>query len=1053
MAGLAGAAAAWSVCGAHMAGVGLLARFSGDTWFDADVSRVLADMALTRESAGYRSTVHPLFSLLTVPGVRLLQALGASIEHATGIIIASVAALWAASLFAVLRRLGCRQFDAALFTLLGITSAAAIFWFPVRETYPLGSLGILVAIALVASTPSRRWPWIVASAATLAVTITNWMVALLGAALLLPIRRGVQVTLAALVLVGGLWVIQKQIVPGSAFFVPNRGEAKYMEAGTASRARRVATVLLIHSIVAPRVDILRADSFPLPLVRRDRRSPDQLSIQHAGLGSAGFGSVAATAAWLGLLGWGVIRSARWDQERRIWLVVLGSVGGQFALHVLYGRETFLYAMHWAPLLVILAAGTTLTPWRPLALALASIVLLAGGAGNLAQFRRAAGLFGLERYQVEREIQRRPHDPWPRTTGHVIMAPPGTEEHRKSYHEPGGGLSPVPGSFGVALWVTDEEGRLLTTSERIQLDSISQTYSSKPATAVPAIRTRTPYYDAEWSRDSDSSLWHLDLHPRTAPGRRLELVIRSVGPAGGPVHSIAWTGGRLRIEDTWTVVVTPGPERVAVGHEGDTAWRGTPAGAQTWNGEDGWGYARLQLPRARVRVTITSDVITKGETALAPLVPQPELRLPDPRFAASVRAAVDNLTMSLVGDEPRPADPLYTPVPEARSSAYIAVALARAGQLPIAKRLASFLARSDFYGPHGAEADAPGLGIWALVEIAEQVNDTTYARQLWPDVHRKAGLIEDQITAMDTLRAAPLNTPVPEDREIDPTVVAAPSQAGLIVGRLGRRWAPLYTTGIAVLGLERAAELGTLVGAVEDARRLRARARRLQADWLAASRSPGPHDLDDLSAAVRAAGLAGSAEALDSLVPTVERHRASRSDSLDGHADPGSHSFAIAGAHGWLLRGNPGSSWQTLLWFWDHQESPGLYTWARSDREADTYGWWDYVRCWVDPHEVTPDYEIAAQILLLQLDMLAVLKRSPEPTLVVGAGVPAAWIDSSFAVRDLQVAGRSIDWCWDGTRMEVSLRGAPLPVQLGAGFPRSATATLKVHHGPGLNCRV
>jgi len=58
--------------------------------------------------------------------------------------------LWFSSLFILLRLIGCRQFDAALFSILAATSAAAIFWFVIPETYSFGSLSILLALGLTA---------------------------------------------------------------------------------------------------------------------------------------------------------------------------------------------------------------------------------------------------------------------------------------------------------------------------------------------------------------------------------------------------------------------------------------------------------------------------------------------------------------------------------------------------------------------------------------------------------------------------------------------------------------------------------------------------------------------------------------------------------------------------------------------------------------------------------------------------------------------------------------------------------------------------------------
>ena len=65
--------------------------------------------------------------------------------------------------------------------------------------------------------------------------------------------------------------------------------------------------------------------------------------------------------------------------------------GQMVLHSVYGNPTFLYAPHFLPLLVALAALSWFTPVRWPALALAAVVCVAGGVSNVQTFQSAAAL--------------------------------------------------------------------------------------------------------------------------------------------------------------------------------------------------------------------------------------------------------------------------------------------------------------------------------------------------------------------------------------------------------------------------------------------------------------------------------------------------------------------------------------------------------------------------------------------------------------------------------------------------------------------------------------
>ena len=103
-------------------------------------------------------------------------------------------------------------------------------------------------------------------------------------------------------------------------------------------------------------------------------------------------------------------------------------------------------------------------------------------------------------------------------------------------------------------------------------------------------------------------------------------------------------------------------------------------------------------------------------------------------------------------------------------------------------------------------------------------------------------------------------------------------------------------------------------------------------------------------------------------------------------------FTLAEAHQWLFLNRPEQVWTTLQWFWQHQASRGLYTWWEGSGEENTSGRWEDVRGWVKPPYVTPHYWTAAEMLLLQLDMLAYTDlATPEPTVVIGAGIPTQWL--------------------------------------------------------------
>jgi hypothetical protein len=84
-----------------------------------------------------------------------------------------------------------------------------------------------------------------------------------------------------------------------------------------------------------------------------------------------------------------------------------------------------------------------------------------------------------------------------------------------------------------------------------------------------------------------------------------------------------------------------------------------------------------------------------------------------------------------------------------------------------------------------------------------------------------------------------------------------------------------------------------------------------------------------------------------------------------------------------------------------------------------------VRGWVNPPYVSPHYGTAAEVALLQLAMLAFVDESNlQPQLVVGAGVPNAWLPERMSVTGLRTRLGQVSWDWDGRRLRIRAPGFP-----------------------------
>ncbi len=664
---------------------------------------------------------------------------------------------------------------------------------------------------------------------------------------------------------------------------------------------------------------------------------------------------------------------------------------------------------------------------------------------------AAGQIPTARQQVLEAMRQRPDDPWPRGQGHVPLAVPGSEELQKAYHEPGGSFSPAVRSFGISLWITSPEGRIVRTSDSIPLAELKQKLVWRAGVVQPSIATQTSEYRTVWSVGPANGGAHLALSARPA-GHKIMLAIRSVGPAGAAIESLRWNGRRLRINGRFSVVIVPAPASVYVGTEGTAGWTMAHGEARDCAGQNGWCYARIELPGPGIYSLSIRDSYPRPAPTLAASSTRAalELQLPDPRFAEALDAQVAHLMMSLVSNQTRPGEPMNYPLAWLRDGAYQVVALARTGRLDTARELVRYFADNDFFGGFGAEGDAPGLSLWAIGEVAARTRDRGFDEFLWPHVHRKARFIEGLMATAQPVERFSTGPIVPGERwRKEIYEVAKPAQEGLISGRMDHATRPLFTSAVSYRGLVLASEFAQRVGATEDAERWRATANSLQQAWL---RKFTPEDADErtfmcglfptwIAAPRRTDYEAGLRRYWEK---TWRPEQGGLRDE-SGKSLPLWTYFNFAHAHNWLYAGQLDPVWKTLNWFWDHQASPGLYTWWEGKGEENAFRQWDSVRGWVQPAHVTPHYWTAATDLLLQLDMLAYVDESErQPSLVVGGGIPAQWCAHPMSVHGMVTKLGAVDWDWDGRAMRVRLRGQRCPVRLGPAFPHDSQ--LKVEYG-------
>jgi hypothetical protein len=1046
---LAALIAGW--CASQM-GQAYLDQAAYNIWFDADTPRVFGNL-LSPRSDHYRTAVHPVSSLvLTPPTWGLHKLVGLSQPLAAQIVVVISAAGIAGLYVLTLRLMGIGMVFAACMSALLVASAAFLHWGGTVELFAPGGLTIMVAIAsLAAGSRLGSNAWIAVSALSLSITVTNWMAGL--AASLVRWRRPafIKVTVAALITVMALSLVQKYVFSNAALFFNPSGliaETEWTQSSMEKREELAQRSLgdnlrsiALSTIIAP----------PPYLDLNSNGDPVRVSNQVMQWSRMSTAAVAASMGWSLLLCLGVWGAIRRSPQRAVAVALGLMLAGQAALHGIYGYPTFLYSAHFLPILMTLAAFAWFTPARRLMPALALVVAGLAAAVNFPNFLEATALMrqGLgtiqERLVLMDTVRHRSDDPWPRWTGHVPLGRPGAADFDKGWIEPGGSFSPSFNSFGVSFWVVDVEGGPLATSDSLPLDQTTARYLD-PVGAEPGIEVVTPFWRAEW-RVAGGDGYDLTLENRTPEERRIDIVIRSVGPAGGRLERAEVEGAMLRLPSGWTLEPTEGARAVRLGVEDKSNWTHAEpdeANNRLVEDTDGWAFARIMGPKPGETVRFRLRRTTPLANPNLPVSPGPQLTGGDPDFMQALYSQIATLRIGLSDRQTRPGDPMNYPLQWLRDGAYVVVALARSGQVPLARELALAAAPNDFFGGFGAEADAPGLALWMLAEVAGLSTSTEFDEAIWSHVVRKVGLIETMLVSKGEI-IRPFSGPlVPAHAwRPDAELIAGAARDGLIDGKMDWHRPIFFVNAVSHAGLIGAADIADRLGHQSDANAWRGRASVLAAAWNRALTDPA-WEAQVMNDRTAIAGLwvgeiadpAAYAKLLDSRWPALLA-----SFDRAGAQGPLWTYFTLAEAHQNLRLGYPDRAWKIINFFASHQPAPGLYTFWEGAGEENSFGLWARTRGWAQPPNVTPHYWSAAEMLLLQLSMLAY--RDGE-TLVIGAGITADQLSSEMSVAGVGIAGGFVDWAWSPRILRVTIRGgAPdLAVRLGPAFPADVTVVIR-----------
>jgi len=363
-----------------------------DSWniyFQGDGIRVLADTT-DRFSAQWRTSVHPIFSILAFPAMHGLMAMGLQKVAAAATLLMACAMASGAMFYLALRGLGLSVLAALVFNAAFLASATFIHWYPYIETYAFASTTIVgVLYMLTSGRCTWLWGWALASSGALAVTVTNWALALAAGFFRLRFLTFMKVSIAALLGVAAIACVQKATFPDSSlFFNPLHYKVEYQATQIWLESQGVAqwtpgenirSVLVTSAVVPPAV--VEDAHTPVGVFRL-------VNNQHSSILSSSLAGLVGVASWLFLLGTGVWGAWRDETRWAVAIPIAAYLVFQLGIYVVYGEITFLYAGNFFPTLMLLASFGWFTPLRNAVLGTALAFTIFAGINNHVEFQRA-----------------------------------------------------------------------------------------------------------------------------------------------------------------------------------------------------------------------------------------------------------------------------------------------------------------------------------------------------------------------------------------------------------------------------------------------------------------------------------------------------------------------------------------------------------------------------------------------------------------------------------------------------------------------------------------
>ena len=399
-----------------------------DKWFDSDVFRVISSM-LSTETKGSRSNLHPVFPILSYVLTALVNFVIRDPVVAIQSLMSFNAFFATMLLWRLLNWLRLDLADIFLCLSLFIASASFVFWFPIVETFPIGATSMLLSLQLLTLSPAREARSLLLDvllcSASLAITISNWIVGLTAIALRCDFHKRIFSLLKTsprdylqrnrealyypikVILLSGLAVSILSIIQDFAFehsvsflrvdqldqLIKEKWFIDFR--GIIHLATRIIELILNPMVVGEIVSHSYPTSFDQSgWVFDEVFSPKWRPVRDMQILSANSLSIKSMSQFIGVSTWllllaisakNILQAPRLNPI--IWTSII-TLASFFALHALYGHHLFLYSAHFVFFYIIISSTAFQCKRKWIPRTLMFLLILSGGYHNYTSFELA-----------------------------------------------------------------------------------------------------------------------------------------------------------------------------------------------------------------------------------------------------------------------------------------------------------------------------------------------------------------------------------------------------------------------------------------------------------------------------------------------------------------------------------------------------------------------------------------------------------------------------------------------------------------------------------------